>query len=233
SEAGCARSRSPPRPCRPPRRASRGAPARWARSSTSGSGGPPSPRCPRSVSPGSATPRCATPRAASWGACSAGARRPPEAMGAAPPWEFWIDRGGTFADVIGRAPEGRLHVLKLLSSDDAPAEGVRRVLAAAGHPEGAPLPPCVVKLGTTVATNALLERRGARTLLVANRGLGDVLAIGTQERPDLFALRIEKPPPLHAGTVEAAGRVGADGTLLEPVDEPALRAALAAARADR
>jgi 5-oxoprolinase (ATP-hydrolysing) len=147
-------------------------------------------------------------------------------------WEFWIDRGGTFTDVIGRAPDGALHVAKLLSSEDAPAEGVRRVLArAAGLAPGAALPPCTVKLGTTVATNALLERRGVRTLLVANRGLGDVVAIGTQERPELFALAIEKPAPLHAGALEAAGRVGADGRRLEAPDDAGLAEALARARA--
>jgi 5-oxoprolinase (ATP-hydrolysing) len=147
-------------------------------------------------------------------------------------WEFWVDRGGTFTDVIGRAPDGGLHVAKLLSSEDAPAEGVRRVLArAAGIAPGAPLPPCTVKLGTTVATNALLERRGVRTLLVANRGLSDLFTIGTQERPELFALAIEKPAPLHAGALEAAGRVAPDGARIEAPDEAALACALARARA--
>ncbi|HSJ96158.1 MAG TPA: hydantoinase B/oxoprolinase family protein [Myxococcota bacterium] len=148
--------------------------------------------------------------------------------------EVWIDRGGTFPDVIGRAPDGTLHVTKLLSAaDDAPAIGVRSLLARAiGLAPEAPLPPCTVKLGTTVATNALLERRGVRTLLVANRGLGDVLEIGTQERPDLFALRIEKPAPLHERVLEAAGRAAPDGALLEPPDPGALAAGLAAARAE-
>jgi 5-oxoprolinase (ATP-hydrolysing) len=148
-------------------------------------------------------------------------------------WEFWIDRGGTFTDVIGRAPDGALHVAKLLSADEAPAAGVRSLLARAlGLAPDAPLPPCTVKLGTTVATNALLERRGVRTLLVANRGLADVLEIGTQERPDLFALHVEKPAPLHARALEAAGRVGPDGETIEPPDPAVLAGALAAARGE-
>jgi 5-oxoprolinase (ATP-hydrolysing) len=144
-------------------------------------------------------------------------------------WEFWVDRGGTFTDVIGRAPDGSLHTAKRLSSDLAPALGIRGILDAALG-AAAPLPPCSVKLGTTVATNALLERRGARALLVANRGLADVFRIGTQQRPELFALRIEKPEPLHPGAIEAAGRVGADGAELESGDEAALCAALEVAR---
>ena len=91
-------------------------------------------------------------------------------------WRFWIDRGGTFTDCIGLAPDGTVRVEKILSSDRAPVDAVRRILARAGIP-GA-LPPCRVRLGTTVATNALLTRRGAPTLLVTNRGLGDVLEIG-------------------------------------------------------
>ncbi|MDJ0867573.1 MAG: hydantoinase B/oxoprolinase family protein [Myxococcota bacterium] len=148
------------------------------------------------------------------------------------PWQFWIDRGGTFTDVIGLAPDGGLHTAKLLSSDTAPVEGVRRVLhEASGLAPDAPPPACVVKLGTTVATNALLERRGAPTLLVATRGLGDVFRIGTQERPELFDLHIRKPAPLPARTVEAVGRVGVAGDAVEAPDDDALRAALAEARA--
>ncbi len=147
------------------------------------------------------------------------------------PWEFWVDRGGTFTDVIGRAPDGTLHTAKLLSSDRAPVEGIRSILERKGE-VGAddPLPRCEVKLGTTVATNALLERRGARTLLVTNRGLGDVFVIRTQERPELFALAIRKPPPLHEDVLEVAGRTGVDGEPVEPLDEAAAREALAAAR---
>ncbi len=147
------------------------------------------------------------------------------------PWQFWVDRGGTFTDCIGLAPGGALHVAKILSSDTAPVEGVRAVLERAGAiAQGAPLPPCSVELGTTVATNALLERRGERTLLVADEGLGDVLTIGTQERPELFALHIEKPVPLHERVVEIGGRRAVDGSEASIFDEVALREALRAAR---
>src|SRR5262245_30047089 len=139
-------------------------------------------------------------------------------MPAAARWEFAIDRGGTFTDCVGVAPDGGLHTAKLLSSDSAPLEAIRALLERhAGLAPGAPLPPCRVRLGTTVATNALLERRGAAVALVANRGLADVVAIGTQERPELFALAIEKPKPLHACALEVAGRVGARGERLEPL----------------
>ena len=146
-------------------------------------------------------------------------------------WDFWIDRGGTFTDCIGRAPDGAIHVFKLLSSGTAPVEGIRAILERAGAIEvGAALPAANLRLGTTVATNALLERRGARTLLVASRGLGDVLEIGTQERPDLFSLRIEKPKPLHERAIEVGGRASVDGEILEVFDEQAVRRALEAAR---
>jgi len=146
-------------------------------------------------------------------------------------WDFWIDRGGTFTDCIGRAPDGGLHVFKLLSSDTAPVEGIRAILERAGAVEaGAALPAANVRLGTTVATNALLERRGAPTLLVASRGLGDVLEIGTQERPELFSLQIEKPRRLHERAIEVGGRVSVEGEILEAFDEEAVRRALADAR---
>ncbi|HVH04783.1 MAG TPA: hydantoinase/oxoprolinase family protein, partial [Myxococcota bacterium] len=153
-------------------------------------------------------------------------------MNGAAPWRFWIDRGGTFTDVIGVAPDGALHVAKVLSSETAPVEAIRALLGRhAAWREGQPLPPLSVRLGTTVATNALLERRGVPTLLATNEGLGDLLDIGTQERPDLFALAIRRPAPLAARTVELAGRTGSDGRELEPLDEDAARAAFAAARA--
>jgi 5-oxoprolinase (ATP-hydrolysing) len=152
--------------------------------------------------------------------------------GVAEAWEFAVDRGGTFTDCIGLAPDGSLHSVKLLSSDTAPVEGIRRILADAGQPRpGAPPPLLRVRLGTTVATNALLERRGAPVVLVANRGLGDLLAIGTQERPELFDLEIRKPAPLPARVVEVAGRVGAGGELVEALDLDAARALLAEAEA--
>ena len=143
-------------------------------------------------------------------------------------WQFWIDRGGTFTDCIGVAPGGALHVAKVLSSDRAPVEAIRRVLDEAGV---SGLPPCVVRLGTTVATNALLERHGVPTLLVTNRGLGDLLHIGTQERPELFDLAVRRAPPVHARVLEVGGRVGADGSEVEPFDAGSARRGLAEARA--
>jgi 5-oxoprolinase (ATP-hydrolysing) len=151
-------------------------------------------------------------------------------------WSFWIDRGGTFTDVIARSGEGHETSLKLLSAspayEDAAVEAMRRVLGAA---PGEPFPAervAAIKLGTTVATNALLERAGAKTLLVVTAGFADALTIGDQARPDLFALDIERPPPLHSGVVEAAERLAADGGLVAPLDEAALAAALAKARAE-
>jgi 5-oxoprolinase (ATP-hydrolysing) len=152
-------------------------------------------------------------------------------------WHFWIDRGGTFTDVIARAPDGRLVTRKLLSENpghytDAAVEGIRRAL---GLGAGEPVPAeqvAAVRMGTTVATNALLERQGARTVLVTTRGLADALRIGTQARPDLFALDIRLPDLLHEKVIEVAGRVGADGKELEPLDADAAREARAGARAE-
>ena len=103
-------------------------------------------------------------------------------------WHFWIDRGGTFTDVVARDPDGRLHTAKLLSSDperyaDAAVEAVRRLTGAGSGP----MPPCALRIGTTIATNALLERKGEPVLLAVTRGFRDAIRIGTQERPDLFA----------------------------------------------
>ena len=148
-------------------------------------------------------------------------------------WQFWIDRGGTFTDVIGRPPSGDLVTAKLLSAspayEDSAVEAMRRLLAV---PTGEPFPAArvaAVKMGTTVATNALLERKGARTLLVTTRGFADALVIGDQSRPDLFALEIDKPAPLYAGVIEADERLDADGALATPLDEAALARALAEA----
>ena len=146
-------------------------------------------------------------------------------------WSFWVDRGGTFTDCIARAPDGALHTRKLLSSEEAPLQGIRELLCeAAGWRPGEALPPCTVKLGTTLATNALLERRGAACAFATNRGLGDLVRIGTQQRPELFALAIEKPAPLHALSLELPGRMNAAGVALEPFDEAAAREALRRAR---
>ena len=152
-------------------------------------------------------------------------------------WDFWIDRGGTFTDVIGRDGAGRLHTLKLLSQDpeayrDAAIEGVRRHL---GLEQGQPIPRGAigaVKMGTTVATNALLERKGERTLLVTTRGFRDALEIGYQARPDIFARRILKPEQLYSAVVEIDERVRADGTVERALDDEAARALLAEKRAD-
>ncbi|MFD3265875.1 hydantoinase B/oxoprolinase family protein [Phenylobacterium ferrooxidans] len=145
-------------------------------------------------------------------------------------WNFWIDRGGTFTDVIGKAQDGEEVSLKLLSSspayEDAAVEAMRRVLGAA---PGAPFPADrveAIKMGTTVATNALLERRGARTLFVATQGFADALAIGDQSRSDLFALNIVRPEPLYSGVVEARERLAADGAVVESLDRDDLAAKL-------
>ncbi|MBC2665838.1 hydantoinase B/oxoprolinase family protein [Novosphingobium flavum] len=152
-------------------------------------------------------------------------------------WKFWIDRGGTFTDIVARAPDGRLVTAKLLSENpqayrDAATAGIRRLLGLA---PGAPIPPALVsevKLGTTVATNALLERKGARVLVLADHGFGDLLRIGHQTRPDLFALDVRLPVPLHEAVEEVGGRVAMDGAALVPLDEPAVAALLAARRAE-
>ncbi len=150
-------------------------------------------------------------------------------------WRFWIDRGGTFTDVIGRTPQGRLETLKLPSVsaayDDAAIAAMRRLMGVA---DDAPFPAARVaeiKVGTTVATNALLERAGAPTLLVATAGFADALAIGDQARPELFALDIRKVAPLYAAVIEADERVAADGAVVRPLDEAALGRRLAEAAA--
>ena len=149
-------------------------------------------------------------------------------------WQFWIDRGGTFTDIVGRAPGGELATLKLLSENpeqyaDAAVEGIRRLL---GLRAGEPITPeqveCV-KMGTTVATNALLERKGDRTLLVTTQGFRDALRIAYQARPKLFERHIVLPELLYERVVQAQERMGAHGELLLPLDEPVLRRELHAA----
>jgi 5-oxoprolinase (ATP-hydrolysing) len=151
-----------------------------------------------------------------------------------PRWQFWIDRGGTFTDIVGRAPDASLRTLKLLSENpeqypDAAVEGIRRLLRLQ---PGAPITPALVecvKMGTTVATNALLERKGDRTLLVTTRGFRDALRIAYQARPKLFERHIVLPELLYERVVEADERVGAHGDVLRPLDEPRLRADMQAA----
>src|SRR5215472_7421587 len=151
-------------------------------------------------------------------------------------WDFWIDRGGTFTDVIGRRPDGALVTHKLLSDNpeayrDAAVEGIRRLLGLEG---GAAIPSArigAVKMGTTVATNALLERKGDRTLLLITKGFRDALRIGYQARPKIFARHIIKPDMLYERVVEVDERVRADGTVERALDLAAVRAELLAALA--
>ncbi len=150
-------------------------------------------------------------------------------------WDFWIDRGGTFTDVIGRDGDGRLHARKLLSENpqayrDAAVAGIRDLL---GLRAGESIPPGrigEVRMGTTVATNALLERKGERTLLVTTKGFRDALRIGYQARSHIFAKAIIKPDALYDRVIEADERILADGAVEKPIDLESLRADLAAAR---
>jgi 5-oxoprolinase (ATP-hydrolysing) len=151
-----------------------------------------------------------------------------------PKWQFWIDRGGTFTDVVGRRPDGSLATHKLLSENpeqyrDAAVAGIRHLL---GLQPGEPITPAqvdCVKMGTTVATNALLERKGEPTLLVTTRGFRDALRIAYQNRPRLFDRHIVLPELLYNEVIEASERVGAHGELLQALDEAHLRQALQAA----
>jgi 5-oxoprolinase (ATP-hydrolysing) len=146
-------------------------------------------------------------------------------------WNFWIDRGGTFTDVIGCDPSGKLHAKKMLSENprvyrDAAVQGIRELL---GLETGAPIPAGLVgevRMGTTVATNALLERKGERTVLVTTRGFRDALELGSQARPDIFAMEIIKPELLYSEAIEIDERILTDGTVETPLDEAAARTAL-------
>jgi len=152
-------------------------------------------------------------------------------------WEFWIDRGGTFTDVIGRRPDGALLTHKLLSENpeayrDAAVHGIRHLL---GLNPGEAIPGeriAAVKMGTTVATNALLERKGDRTLLLITKGFRDALRIGYQARPKIFAKHIIKPDMLYERVVEVDERVRADGTVERTLDLDAVRAELERAKLD-
>ncbi|MFI0987237.1 hydantoinase B/oxoprolinase family protein [Streptomyces exfoliatus] len=152
-------------------------------------------------------------------------------------WEFWIDRGGTFTDIVGRRPDGRLVTRKLLSHDparnqDAAVAGIRLLL---GLGPGEPVPAdrvAVVKMGTTVATNALLERRGEPTVLLVTEGFRDALRIAYQNRPRLFERHIVLPEAVYARVIEVPERVDAHGHVVRPLDETAVAEALAAAHGD-
>lgn len=155
------------------------------------------------------------------------------ATSAAPPgkWEFWIDRGGTFTDIIARTPQGTIRTRKLLSSnpgayEDAALHAIRQFM---GLGPADPIPSGAieaVRMGTTVATNALLERKGEPTVLVTTRGLGDLVEIGYQARPDTFALQVRKPELLHDAVIEVDERITARGTIERPLDLASARAAL-------
>src|SRR5271169_4037438 len=152
-------------------------------------------------------------------------------------WDFWIDRGGTFTDVVAQRPDGSLAAHKLLSENpeaygDAAVQGIRDLLGLA---PGEPIPAGkigAIKMGTTVATNALLERKGERTVLVTTKGFRDALKIGYQARPKIFARHIIKPEMLFERVVEVAERVRADGTVEAAPDLAAVRADLERALAD-
>jgi 5-oxoprolinase (ATP-hydrolysing) len=149
-------------------------------------------------------------------------------------WEFWIDRGGTFTDVVARRPDGTLAVHKLLSENpgryaDPAVAGIRHLLSV---PPGEPIPAeriGVVRLGTTVATNALLERKGEPTVLVITAGFADALRIAYQDRPAIFARQIVRPEMVYSRVIEAAERVGPHGEVIVPLDSDALARDLRAA----
>jgi len=155
-----------------------------------------------------------------------------------PGWQFWIDRGGTFTDVIGVSPQGALHVRKVPSASSAggtaPDPGLAAVhailadAAAAGTAHGAAV--AEVKVGTTVATNALLTRAGEPVVLITTAGFADALRIGYQNRPDIFARHIVLPERLYASVIEAHERIDAQGTVLIPLDGARLREDLGRAR---
>jgi len=150
-----------------------------------------------------------------------------------PRWQFWIDRGGTFTDVVGRKPDGTLVTHKLLSENpeqyqDAAVAGIRHLLGLKADEPVMPDRVECVKMGTTVATNALLERKGEPTLLVTTRGFRDALRIAYQNRPRLFDRHIVLPELLYQVVVEADERVGAHGDVVQPLDEVALREAMLA-----
>jgi len=152
-------------------------------------------------------------------------------------WEFWIDRGGTFTDIVALRPDGRLVAHKLLSDNprayrDAAVAGIRQLLNL-GPDEQIPAHRIrQVRLGTTVATNALLERQGEPTVLIITRGFGDALRIAYQNRPRIFDRHIELPQLLYDRVIEAGERITADGQVLTPLDEDTLKHDLKAAYDD-
>ena len=146
-------------------------------------------------------------------------------------WQFWIDRGGTFTDIVARCPDGGLVTHKLLSDNpdqyaDAAIAGIRYLM---GIKSGAAIPAGLieaVKMGTTVATNALLERKGEKTLLAITRGFRDQLRIGYQNRPRIFDREINLPSLLYSDVIEIDERIGADGEIIKSLDDSATTSAL-------
>ena len=139
-------------------------------------------------------------------------------------WQFWIDRGGTFTDIVGCNPDGEILIHKLLSENpnqyaDAAIQGIRELLKLT-HKDAIPMAQIgVIKMGTTVATNALLERQGEKTLLAITEGFGDILRIGYQNRPKLFAIDILLPEMLYSDVIEIDERLDSHGCVIKPLDE--------------
>ena len=149
-------------------------------------------------------------------------------------WQFWVDRGGTFTDIVAKAPDGALQTHKLLSENpevypDAAVHGIRHLLGLGPNETIPPSTISAVKMGTTVATNALLERKGERTVLLITKGLRDLLRIGYQNRPRLFDLDIVLPELLYDDVIEIQERVAADGTVITPLETTEAREALSRA----
>ena len=146
-------------------------------------------------------------------------------------WRFWIDRGGTFTDVVACDPNGAITTEKLLSSnpgkyEDPAEEGIRRALNIDSETTLSEKPIRDVRIGTTIATNALLERKGTRTLLLVTKGFKDALRIGYQSRPNLFALEISLPQVLYDQVIEVNERVSANGSILKKLDHKSTRTSL-------
>ncbi|MEM7258940.1 MAG: hydantoinase/oxoprolinase family protein, partial [Pseudomonadota bacterium] len=152
-------------------------------------------------------------------------------------WQFWVDRGGTFTDIVARRPDGHIITRKFLSENpeqyaDAAVHGIRECLQL--KPDDAVPAGLIdsIKMGTTVATNALLERKGDRTLLLITQGFGDLLRIGNQARPELFVLNIKLPTLLYERVAEVEERLDAQGAVITPLQEQSAREALRQAKKD-
>ena len=146
-------------------------------------------------------------------------------------WQFWIDRGGTFTDIVARSPSGQLTTRKLLSENprhykDAAVEGIHQIWQQTSSDLDSPGRSMTIKMGTTVATNALLERKGEPTLLMITRGFADALRIGYQNRPDLFSLKIELPEMMYRFVLEVEERINANAEVIIELDEPEVRTGL-------